>query len=271
MLDIRPGPEGSAPTDLLAGNGFLWFAADDGIHGRELWRTDGTPAGTSMVDVIPGPSGIAPSGLARLDDSSLVAFQGDSGPDGAEPWVSDGTIGGTFQVADLRPGIAGSFPRFGAVAGHDWLFVADDGVVGAELWRLPVASLEGTLARNFGQPCFHPGGHRTSIAARGVPRLGNASFAFELHGAEPTTFAGLLVGFGAADLPLPAGCRLWVRDPVLLVSFTNGAGSTSVGLSIPADPIYLGTPVAGQFLALDPPAGPAEFALTDGLSVLVGN
>ncbi|MBK8099522.1 MAG: hypothetical protein IPK26_20630 [Planctomycetes bacterium] len=270
ILEVRPGPLGCAPNSFVAGNGYLWFSADDGSNGRELWRTDGTMAGTSMLDVVPGPGGIAPSGLARLDDSSLIVFEG-SGPDGAEPWVSDGTLGGTYQLADLRPGPASSFPRFGAVAGNDWLLVADDGVVGAELRHVPVASLGGTLARSFGHPCFHPGGHSMSIAARGVPSLGNTTFAFELHGAEPVTFAGLLVGFGMADLPLPAGCRLWVDDPVLLVSFTNGAGGTSVGLAIPPDPVYLGTPVAGQFLALDPPGGPAAFALTGGLSILVGN
>ena len=34
----------------------LYFVATNGIHGRELWVTDGTPAGTRLAhDLVPGP------------------------------------------------------------------------------------------------------------------------------------------------------------------------------------------------------------------------
>jgi len=37
-------------------NGTLFFAADDGMTGRELWKTDGTPEGTVLVkDINPNP------------------------------------------------------------------------------------------------------------------------------------------------------------------------------------------------------------------------
>jgi ELWxxDGT repeat protein len=34
-----------------------FFLANDGVHGMELWKTDGTPGGTAMVkDINPGAS-----------------------------------------------------------------------------------------------------------------------------------------------------------------------------------------------------------------------
>ncbi len=37
LVDLRPGPESSAPQDLTAAADRLYFTADDGLHGRELW------------------------------------------------------------------------------------------------------------------------------------------------------------------------------------------------------------------------------------------
>jgi len=59
VADILPGLAGSmqapsitvptAPGSLLATNGRLFFTATDGRHGRELWTSDGTEAGTTRL------------------------------------------------------------------------------------------------------------------------------------------------------------------------------------------------------------------------------
>ena len=50
--DIAAGADSSLPDDFVDLDGVVYFSARDADHGRELWRTDGTPEGTSMVALI---------------------------------------------------------------------------------------------------------------------------------------------------------------------------------------------------------------------------
>src|SRR5438874_2733275 len=47
--DINPGVASSSPQSMTNLNGSMLFAADDGAHGSELWKSDGTPSGTALV------------------------------------------------------------------------------------------------------------------------------------------------------------------------------------------------------------------------------
>jgi ELWxxDGT repeat protein len=126
------------PHFLTSTGSTLFFAADDGVHGRELWRSDGTAAGTLMVkDIAPGPADSIPTGLVAA--AGEVFFAADDGLHGIELWRSDGTEAGTRMVADLASGASSSNPGNLAVLGSRLLFTADDGVTGGELWALPLA------------------------------------------------------------------------------------------------------------------------------------
>jgi ELWxxDGT repeat protein len=133
------GDECDADPHFLTSTGsLLFFAADDGVHGREPWRSDGTAAGTQMIrDIAPGPAGSTPTGLVAAGGE--VFFAADDGLHGIELWRSDGTEAGTRMVADLASGASSSNPGNLAVLGSRLLFAADDGTTGSELWALPLA------------------------------------------------------------------------------------------------------------------------------------
>ena len=120
----------------FAGRTFL-FGAVDSSHGVELWRTDGTVAGTGMLlDIAPGPGSSFPSGGATRGDR--VLFFADDGEHGPEPWISDGTPAGTALVSDIQPGPLGSRTRYDAdpqTIGNAFIFDATDGEHGFELWQ----------------------------------------------------------------------------------------------------------------------------------------
>lgn len=64
LADVRPGPESSEPREFTAFAGRMYFTADDGVHGRELWMHDPATGAVQLVlDLVPGPQGSDPEGL----------------------------------------------------------------------------------------------------------------------------------------------------------------------------------------------------------------
>jgi ELWxxDGT repeat protein len=86
------------PKGFTPFRGYMYFAADNGGSGRELWRTDGTPGGTELVkDINPGEGDSAPEELTvsghYLFFTASDRFTG--GVIGPELYVTDGTVEGT--------------------------------------------------------------------------------------------------------------------------------------------------------------------------------
>ncbi|MBI3461826.1 MAG: hypothetical protein HY000_02030 [Planctomycetes bacterium] len=128
---------GDFSTPIVAGD-LAFFFAEEVATGRELWKTDGTPAGTSLVkDIWPGPDGavdfIEATEVAALGDE--IFFQARTSIIDNELWKSDGTVEGTVRVKDIREGTSGSNPQWLTPMGDKLFFVASTPAGGTELWK----------------------------------------------------------------------------------------------------------------------------------------
>jgi ELWxxDGT repeat protein len=134
VADLNPGAASSSPSSLTDVNGTLFFTATDGVHGYELWKSNGTAAGTGMVtDINPGPSDAFPGNLTNVNGT--LFFSANDGADGYELWKSDGTAAGTVMVKDIRPGLSSSFPSNFTNVNGTLYFTANDGLHNYQIWK----------------------------------------------------------------------------------------------------------------------------------------
>lgn len=134
IKDIQSGA-GSNPRGFTELNGNIYFSADDGSTGRELWVTDGTETGTLLLKSInAGSAGSNPYRFFEYDEKLL--FVADDGTHGQELWVTDGTSNGTELVKDIRPGSTNSSILGFTSFDNKVYFRASNGsnVNGVELW-----------------------------------------------------------------------------------------------------------------------------------------
>lgn len=116
--------------------GRLYFDNEDPVHGRELWSSDGTAAGTLLLKNIAPETQTQSSSPANFASfANRLYFTADDGISGTEVWSSDGTAGRTKQLLDINPGGAGSGPSDLFVANGVLYFFAYDRTGTAFLWR----------------------------------------------------------------------------------------------------------------------------------------
>lgn len=104
VVDLSVGPTSgvNAPT-LPVVNGYVYFAGTQGQTGDyELWRSDGTPGGTTLVkDINAGAASSFQTYLTAMAKiGNRVVFTADDGT-GSRLWGSDGTASGTTKLVDF--------------------------------------------------------------------------------------------------------------------------------------------------------------------------
>lgn len=130
-------------TFTKVGN-FLFFFAYTDQNGVELWKTDGTSQGTTLVkDII---SGITSSFSfsnepSQIEMNGILYFSANDIDLGIELWRSDGTEAGTYLVKDINPNnnesnrvARESFPSYFSTLNNKIYFVAFHPSYGREIW-----------------------------------------------------------------------------------------------------------------------------------------
>ena len=138
----------------------VFFTADDGANGRELWTSDGTAAGTTLAkDIYPGTGSNPPRQLTAVGHE--LFFTAYEATHGRELWKSDGTAAGTTLVKDITPtnSIYDNGPASLAAMGNRLFFSADDDTHGEELWTSDGTQAGTTLVKdtNPGPDSGYPG------------------------------------------------------------------------------------------------------------------
>lgn len=262
-------------------DGVGYFFYDDGIHGRELWRSDGTIAGTYLlVDLCPGACGAAwlQSYLQLAASGELVYFAADDGVHGQELWVTDGTVAGTRLVRDLAPGLRSSQPSSFTAVGNRVFFTADDSVHGRELWVSDGAAVGTSLVADLAA------GAASIWVGAGLELGGNLLFSLSGPGEPDTLWRSDGTAFGTYALSdvtiqtqnwtsasgfaiLGATLLFWaddndgLYDPTLWIS-DGTPGGTHELLSLP-DPYYFATGQDAVYFFTHP-GGARELWRSDG-------
>jgi ELWxxDGT repeat protein len=124
--------DGSSPGELISFAGKIFFSANDGTNGQELWRTDGAPdathTGTELAcDIATGAGeSSSPSNLVVYGDH--LYFQATNGD--SEMYRTNGEINGCEEV-DINPTGSGGFGEARVVGDQLW-WSATNGTDGIE-------------------------------------------------------------------------------------------------------------------------------------------
>jgi len=232
VKDINPGAAASTPTQLTRvpsvdpASPLIVFRATTASNGTEVWRSDGTDAGTFALEIYSGTSNGDPNYLTAFN--GYVYFAGTGTTSGAtqpfgtfigtELFRTDGTLLGTTLVQNINTngtgGASNSTPAYLTVAGSTLFFSAlgpTPSSAGTELWKIGTSGSASLVADiEPGSPSSLPAFITAISDTKVVFRATTVGYGF-----EPWVSDGSAVGtFRLADINPNAGDSAMVQSVV---------------------------------------------------------
>ncbi|MGY4515050.1 hypothetical protein [Lysobacter sp. HA18] len=233
VADINPGAAGSSHPILgfssinslmTEFNNTLYFQADDGTHGSELWRV-GNGAPSMVVDLVPGASGSAPHSFAPYNGALFFAAHSSANHDAL--YMSNGSAI-AIAVDPMSAAQNVEITALTVYAGKLYFVRYADGV--PSLWRYDGTSAQAVAAANA-----VPGRIETSdLIAHPFVVFKNRLYFVKATGADYRLWA-----FDGSTMTL-------VKQLVPTGNFTTYGFDLGVygdalyfGVLVPADPLYV--------------------------------
>lgn len=222
VANISPGATSSNPANLSAVGNLLYFAADDGTTGTELWKSDGSSSATLLVaNINPAGSASSPSNFTVVGDT--IYFTATNSDTGRELWKTDLAGTSATLVNDVRLGTPSSNPSSLVNFNNTLFFQANDGS-GIAIFQIDGS---GNPVKLVASPSYTVPGNLTVVGntlfftANGAKQLwktdgtsGNTVLVKDLgSGAQiqRVTAVGNTVFFTAVD---SSGTELWRSDGI---------------------------------------------------------
>lgn len=248
----------------------------------QVYRTDGTPAGTLLV---PGLDEDDPSALARpCEDTignpgSFSPLRGAVGEgvvtlhlqntDGdCDLWLTDGTLAGTYKFVDTTFELENSATKPLVRVGSKVVFSALTYFEGIEVHAADLVGSGVAAIESVGTGCGSAAG---GLGVSGPATVGQA-FDFTLDTDVPGSVAAVYVDQSLAPLGLPGACTILLASPDLFaVAGTDGTGAALVPASVPPLPELSGALVYAQGVVVVP-GGPflGLASFSNALELLIG-
>ena len=241
LTDINPGPSagltfasGSAALspNLIDVNESLYFLANDGVHGSQLWRTEPVAGGAAMLSNVSGGFIVDASHPIQVQGAmGNVLFTATSPANGSQLWTSDGTVAGTEMVTNVTPGLGGLLPSAFVAGGTGAVFFDGNSAsnAGTSAWK---ATLTPSIDYNAAV-ATSPTGHLTLQVYGGFLQLVDTDNNL-LLGNQPlaATSDPTILGESGRALALTVNLSGATTPPQTTIVFVGGSTSDQNTLQI---------------------------------------